>query len=111
MQGRTGPKSLHGNRFYKGHRENAEKSSHQRQTGIKRPLQHSIQKNPKGPQNFSKRPLFDILYGKLKKPLRSKMHYHYGQYVPASHHFKKNLYSTKNVFEKPCILEKASNIH
>jgi hypothetical protein len=29
----------------------------QRQPGIKRPLWHSIQKNPKGPQKYSKRPL------------------------------------------------------
>jgi hypothetical protein len=41
----------------------------QRRTGIKRPLRHSIQKNPKGP-------FFDILYGRLKS------HCHYGQSAP-----------------------------
>jgi hypothetical protein len=40
-------------------------------------------KNPKGPQNSSKRPLFDILYGRLKRPLQPKFHCHYGQSAPA----------------------------
>jgi hypothetical protein len=40
----------------------------QRRTGIKRLLRHSIQINSKGPQNSSKRPLFDIFYGRLKSP-------------------------------------------
>jgi hypothetical protein len=35
----------------------------------------------KRPQNSSKRPLFDILYGKLKRPLRPTTHCHYGQYA------------------------------
>jgi hypothetical protein len=49
-----------------------EKASHQGQTGIKRPLRHSIQKYPKGPQNSSKRTLFWYFVWEIEKATATK---------------------------------------
>jgi hypothetical protein len=51
---------------------------------IKRPLRPIIQKNSKGPKIPPKGPLFDILYGRLKRPLKPMSHCYYGQSVIGS---------------------------
>jgi hypothetical protein len=50
---------------------------------IKRPLKHSIQKKPKGPEVSLKGPFLDILYWRLQKPLGPALYFYYGQSAPA----------------------------
>jgi hypothetical protein len=48
---------------------------------IKRPLRHSIQKNPKGPRNSLKGPFLDILYGRMNVEAPATSYGYYGPWV------------------------------
>jgi hypothetical protein len=73
----------------------------QRWTGIKRPLRHSIQKNRKGPQNFSKRLFFWHFVWEIEKATATKVSLPLWLVRPCFHYSLFILYSTKNIILVP----------